>query len=209
MTPLRGAYDMHIEFLVEESSAEVVLQNMVPRILDAGVTYSIHPHQGKPDLLKKLPDRLRGYSRWIPDDWRIVVLLDADEVDCHNLKAKLEDIASDAGLTSKSAVAPGSRFQVLNRLAVKELEAWFFGDVAAIHTAFPRIPLTLGSKARYRNPDAIPGKTREVLQKMLQKHGYSVGMSPIAVSRAISRYMDPRSNRSKSFQVFATGLQKM
>lgn len=50
-------------------------------------------------------------------------------------------------------------FQVLNRLAIEELEAWFFGDVAALHSAYPRVPSTLGRRSRYRDPDAIRGGT--------------------------------------------------
>ena len=53
---------MHIEFLVEERSAEAALQNLLPRIFGSVATFTIHPYQGKPDLLKKLPIRLKGYS---------------------------------------------------------------------------------------------------------------------------------------------------
>ncbi len=78
---------MHIEFLVEERSAEAALQNLLPKIFGHAATFSIHPHQGKPDLLKKLPLRLQGYSYWLPEDWRIVVLVYADDDDCLELNA--------------------------------------------------------------------------------------------------------------------------
>lgn len=35
---------MHIEFLVEEPSAEAALQNLIPTILGQDVSYEIHPH---------------------------------------------------------------------------------------------------------------------------------------------------------------------
>jgi hypothetical protein len=143
---------MHIEFLVEESSAEAALQNLVPKILGSTVSFAVHPHQGKPDLLANLPGLLKGYRDWLPDDWRIVVLLDADEGDCRELKASLEDVAGGARLVTKSLTALGSHVQVLNRLAVKELEAWFFGDVEALSAAYPGIPVSLAKKARYRKP---------------------------------------------------------
>ncbi|PKO20249.1 MAG: hypothetical protein CVU38_21140, partial [Chloroflexi bacterium HGW-Chloroflexi-1] len=128
---------MHIEFLIEEPSAEAALNNLAPAILGPDATFQVHPYNGKPDLLAKLPGRLVGYRPWLPADWRIVVLLDADEADCLQLKARMDDIARAAGLVTKSA-AGGAQFQVLNRLAVQELEAWFFGDAAALCAAYPR-----------------------------------------------------------------------
>jgi len=80
---------MHIEFLLEEPSAEAALLNILPKILEQNITFAIHPYQGKQDLLKKLPDRFRGYKTWLPEDWRIVVLIDADDEDCRGLKAQL------------------------------------------------------------------------------------------------------------------------
>lgn len=73
---------MHLEFLVEEPSAEAALENLLPLMLGAAVTYQIHVHQGKQDLLLKLPARLRGYRRWLPPEWRIVALVDEDRQDC-------------------------------------------------------------------------------------------------------------------------------
>jgi len=55
----------------------------------------------------------------------------------------LERAAVQAGLITKSGVSSDSRFQVLNRLAIEELEAWFFNDIQALHTAHPRISLNL------------------------------------------------------------------
>jgi len=117
---------MHIEFLVEEPSAEAALFNIVPKILSRDVSFRIHPHQGKQDLLGKLLPRLRGYKNWLPEDWRIVVLVDADDEDCRVLKTKMENIANDARLVTKSKRTIVSSFQVLNRLAIEELEGWYF-----------------------------------------------------------------------------------
>ena len=65
---------MHIELLLEEHSAKVALDNLLNTILSGLATFKSHTFQGKKDLLKMLPNRLRGYKHWIPDDWRIVVL---------------------------------------------------------------------------------------------------------------------------------------
>jgi hypothetical protein len=198
---------MHIEFLVEEPSAEVALHAVVPRILGPEVSFRIHPHQGKTDLLRKLLNRLRGYRAWLPEDWRIVVLIDADNEDCRTLKHSLNEIGLRAGLVTKSEKSAAAKVQVLNRLAIEELEAWFFGDVEALHSAYPRISLTLGEKAKYRNSDEIVGGTWEALERELKKGGYySSGFSKISVARDVSIHMAPDRNRSKSFQVFRQGL---
>jgi hypothetical protein len=201
---------MHIEFLVEEPSSEAALQNILPRVLQEQISFAIHPFRGKPDLMKKLPARLRGYRAWIPESWRIVVLIDADEDDCHEIKAKLESAAIQARLITKSGLRSGSRFQVLNRLAIEELEAWFFGDIEAMHSAYPRISPYLGNKARYRDPDSIIGGTWEALERELKRVGYfSGGLNKISAAREISRFMVPERNRSRSFQIFRQGLVEM
>ena len=200
----------HIEFLVEEPSAEAALKNLAPRLLGEGITYRIHPYQGKSDLLAKLPARLRGYSSWLPEGWAIVVLVDEDRTDCRALKAEMEDAARDAGLTTLAAARAGERVQVLNRIAIEELEAWFFGDVAALRHVYPRINPNLDRQARYRDPDAIAGGTWEALERVLVRTGYlSGGLPKISVARDVSRFMDPERNRSHSFQVFASGLRRL
>ena len=111
---------------------------------------------------------------------------------------------------TKSGARGRGKFEVINRLAIEELEAWFFGDPEALVQAYPRVPATIGRKAQYRNPDAIAGGTWEALERVLQKAGYFPGgMSKVETARNISKYMDPLRNSSKSFQVFrdaVTGL---
>ena len=64
---------------------------------------------------------------------------------------------------TKSSAAQNEDFQVVNRLAIEELEAWFFGDVEALHAAYCRVSINLQDQARYRDPDAIRGGTYEAL----------------------------------------------
>lgn len=200
---------MHIELLVEELSVEAALQNILPRMLPPEVTFKVHPYSGKQDLLARLPGRLAGYRRWISRDLRIVILIDQDNADCRALKRRLDNLVAGAGLESKSG-AHGGIFQVLNRLAIEELEAWFFGDPQAFCTAYPRIPIRSLQRAAYRIPDAIAGGTAEALERILQRYRYyRSGMPKIEVARSISAYMDPERNRSKSFQVFRAGILQL
>ncbi|MGQ0775389.1 MAG: DUF4276 family protein [Pseudonocardiales bacterium] len=55
---------MNLEILVEERSAEHALRALLPRIVPE-VDFEIRVFQRKTDLLKKLPDRLKGYAAWI------------------------------------------------------------------------------------------------------------------------------------------------
>lgn len=199
---------MHIEFLLEERSAEEALKCILPKILSGNVSYRLHVFGGKDNLLKELPKRLKGYRRWIPDDWRIIVLIDEDRKDCLQMKEKLEKAAREAGLRTKSSTTSEGNFQVVNRLAVEELEAWFFGDIEALRKAYPKVSKTLQYQARYRNPDAVPGGTYEALERLLVRARYYTGKLPkVTVARNIARYMEPSRNRSKSFRVFVEGLK--
>ena len=198
---------MHIEFFLEEPSTQETLKAILPKILSNDVTFDFLVFEGKDDLLNNLSARLMGY-RWIPDNWRIMVLIDEDRRDCHELKAKLENAADGAGFVTKSNAAPNENFQVVNRLAIEELEAWFFGDVQALHAAYPRIPENLQSKAKYRDPDAIRGGTHEALERILKLANYYKGNVPKReVAQNIAQHMVPSRNRSKSFQVFVEGIK--
>jgi len=203
---------MHIEFLVEEPSAEEALKVLVPAITAGCCSFAIRTYQGKQQLLSRLANRLRGYRAWITEDYRIVVLIDEDRQDCSTLKGQLEAASRSAGLTTKSSCKRGKEFQVLNRVAVEELEAWFLGDVEALREAFPRVPAGLKRRKTFRDPDAVPGGTAEALRAVLQRAGYFRRLKHLPkqeIAKRISKYMDPQRNRSKSFQVFRDGLLEM
>ena len=83
-------------------------------------------------------------------------------------------------------------FQVLNRIVVEELEAWFFGDVPAIRQAYPKVSANLANQQPYRDPDAIKGGTWEALERVLKKAGYHLGgLQKKKASSDISQYMNP------------------
>ena len=178
---------MHLEILLEEPSMEAVLRSLLPRLVPDDVTWNTVVFRGKRDLLKKLPARLRGYRGWIQADHKIIVLIDEDRQDCHELKAKLERAAAGAGLSTKSSPRGDGRFDVVNRIVIEELEAWFFGDVPALVAAYPRVPRTLASRATYRDPDQIRGGTWEALERVLKRAGYfNAGYAKIDASRRIA-----------------------
>jgi len=198
---------LHLEFLVEEASLKSALTQLLPKILPSTLSSKIHAFRGKPDLLPKVPNRLKGYQAWLPPDWKIVILIDEDREDCLKLKKQLEYIAILAGLITKSSCQKYKSFQLLNRIVVEQLEAWFLGDVQAIRQAYPKVSANLANQQPYRDPDAIKGGTWEALERVLKKARYHPGgLEKYKASSEISQYMNPESNRSKSFQVFYRGL---
>lgn len=195
---------MIIEFYVEEESTEAMLGHVLPKMLPIAVAYRIFVFRGKQDLLRRLPQRLLQYQ-WRPDNWRVVILVDQDAEDCKALKARLEQIVADAGLTTR-AKNP-DQFRVLTRIAVEELEAWFFGDMEAVRAAFPRgVDANLEQKAAFRDPDAIRGGTAERLGTILSYY-FPQGLEKIRAAKAIALHMDPQRNTSKSFRMFYDAIR--
>lgn len=157
---------------VEEFSMEAALERLLPNLI-GDLEYQIIRFQCKDDLLKQAPIRLRAYASWLPEGWRILVLVDRDDDNCVALKAILEQMAAAAGLRTKTAAGIGRRFQVVNRIAIEELESWFFGDWQAVQAAYPRVPATIPQKASFRDPDAIAGGTWEALSEFSRKRAIS------------------------------------
>lgn len=192
----------HIEFLVEERSMEAFLTPLLKRCLPAGCTFQIHAHQGKLALLRKLENRLKGYASFLPENYRIVVIVDMDQDQCDQLKSTLEEACTHAGLRSRRA-AGGPQWQVVTRIAIEELEAWYFGDWQAVCRAFPGVSTTIPRRAGYRKPDAIQGGTWEAFERVLKQGGhYKQGLPKVRAATAMGRYMKPDDNCSPSFQVF-------
>jgi hypothetical protein len=198
----------HIEFLVEEQSMETALLELLPKIL-GDISFSIYPHQCKQELLARLPQRLDGYARWLPENWRLVIIVDRDDDDCRALKTTLETMAATANIISRSR-GQGGRYAVVNRLAIEELEAWYFGDWDAVRAGYPKVPESIPRKARYRQPDGILGGTWEALEQVMQRAGYfRSGLRKIEVARVLGAQMDPSRNTSPSFQALRNVLLEM
>ncbi|MBH2010339.1 MAG: DUF4276 family protein [Xanthomonadaceae bacterium] len=136
---------MHIEFLVEDSSGEKLLAQLLPRILgEQGQlhTWRLKAYKGigripqgltakadpaKRMLLDQLPRLLQGYGK-TPGIDAVVVVLDTDRRDCRDFLQEL------TALTQGCKPAPRTLF----RLAVEEMEAWYLGDREALLKAYPR-----------------------------------------------------------------------
>ncbi|WP_210518377.1 DUF4276 family protein [Hymenobacter terricola] len=198
---------MHVEFLLEEPSAEAALTQLLPRLLPDDTWHCV-PHQGKAALFLRLPALLKTYARRMAHEpnLRVVVLMDAD-ADCRKAKQQLETLVAAAQLLTKAMAPAGQPFRVLTRLAVSELEAWFLGDRAAIQAAYPRVRAH-HFKGLPRDPDAVPD-TWETLHRVLRKGGYyPASKAKVEWSENIAQHLNlrPDGNESASFRYFCQGL---
>lgn len=188
-------------FFVEELSMEMFLRAVLPKLLPRNAHYDIYAFQGKPDLLKKLPDRLRGLGRALAPGSRIIVLTDQDNDDCQQLKRKLNQTALRAGLRVGGRNV--TTWQVINRIVVRELESWYFGDWDAVRSAFPRVSANVPRQQPYRDPDNIAGGTWEALERLLKRGGYyRTGIAKVELARKIGSQFDPNRCTSPSFRCF-------
>ena len=130
------------------------------------------------------------------------MLVDQDDDDCRQLKARFEQAAAEAGLLSRTA-AEDRPWQVANRVVIEELEeleAWYFGDWDAVRAAYPRVRPNIPQQARYRDPDAIQGGTWEAFERVLKRYGYfTTGLRKVEAARAVATHFDPGRSRSHSF----------
>ncbi len=200
----------HVEVLVEEPSMERVLTLLLPKLLGS-TTFEIYVHQGKHHLLRKLPQRLAAYAKSLPEDWRVLVVVDRDSQQCDVLKKEIDDCAAKAGLVPRSrAKKSGPRWQLVSRIAIEELEAWYFGDWEAVCAAYPKVKSTVVKQASYRKPDEIRGGTWEAFERELKKHGYFLGgLRKMEAASTIAAHMEPTRNCSPSFQRLVEVLEEL
>lgn len=179
---------------------EHFLRTLLERVLPNDCLLSFHSSKSKQSLLKNLSNRLRGYQHWLPPDHRVVVIVDQDEDDCRKLKAQLEDVAVGAHLRTRTTGGDDD-WQVVHRIVIEELEAWYFGDWEAVRAAYPKVSPNVPRNARYRAPDAIRGGTWEAFERILKNAGYfKTGLRKREAARAVAAHIEPTRNRSGSFQ---------
>lgn len=128
-----------------------------------------------------------------------MIIVDRDDDDCEELKRRMETMALVAGLRTRTEHGDGN-WQVVNRIAIEELEAWYFGDWPAVCECYPRVARNLPRREAFRDPDAIRGGTWEAFERALNQAGYfRSGLRKTEAARALGRAVDPRRNSSRSF----------
>lgn len=175
-------------FLLEEPSMEEFLNGFLPRVLTDDWLWECVPHQGKSDLEKSIPRKLRA---WREPGARFVVIRDQDSGDCAKIKDRLQLLCDDSG---------GNR-DVLIRIACRELESWFLGNLQAVDDAFGLNKLgRLQVNEKYRKPDKLL-KPSDELKRLVPSY------QKLSGARVMGRCLDIGENRSRSFRAFVTGIQ--
>ena len=186
--------DERVEFLLEEPSMKNVLAEILPRILPKGyeldVNCFLRPHQGKSDLKKSIPKKVKVFSNLKQQTTKVIIIQDQDSNDCIKLKKDLLSLCSESGTCP-----------VLIRIACRELENWYLGDMAAIEKVYPEFKAkSHQSKAKFRIVDNCQGAYE--LEKMIKS------FQKTSASKSISKHLDLTANKSVSFNQFISGVEK-
>ena len=206
---------------LEDFSGELLLQELLPKLLGPQSqphTWRLHSYEGigrvpkdlakvgdpaKRILLNQLPRLLRGYAR-TPGIDAVVVVLDVDRRDCRAFLDELKLIAEDA---SRDAIT-------MFRLAIEEMEAWYFGDEAALIAAYPKAKREVLDRYVQDSicdtwelfADAVyPGGSGAI-----KKVGWPLpGQVKCDWARSLGPLLDPDQNVSPSFGKLRDGLRSL
>ena len=179
-----------IVFFLEGPSEKELLLGLLPRILPADMDVCYLVFRGKQDLEKNLVRRLRGWKR--PDSV-FVVMRDQDAGDCRHIKAQLEDLCRSSGKSGW-----------LVRIACREIESFFLGDLAAVEQGLGVDNLQKRQYSRkLRNPDALVSPARELMKLTGQRYDKLSG------SRSIAPHLNVEQNKSHSFNVLVAGIRNL
>lgn len=211
---------MHIEILVEDSSGKKLLDLLLPKLLgeqNAQHSWRVHSYRGigrirkglhaggdpeKRILLDQLPRLLRGYGKTGYN--AVVVVLDSDRRNCKEFLAELHELAERCDAPKHT----------MFRLAIEEVEAWYFGDRIALQGAYPKAKANV--LGRY-DQDSVcnawemladathPGGSGEI-----KKKGWPLpGQLKYEWAERIGPLLEPDRNLSPSFGKLRDGLRRL
>ncbi len=204
---------MHFEVLTEDVSGQIMLETLIPKIIDTDVhTYKVRGYKGcgslppnlktsqdpsKRALLNQLPKLLAGYGKQRNMELTVIVVCDLDKREKNTFLEELKSVLK------KCNPSPQTSFC----LAIEEGEAWLLGDWSAIKSAYPNAKEQIFKE--YKN-DVICGTWEKLADivfigghKSLKKKGQqAVGKAKSEWASSICPKMDVNINKSPSFNSF-------
>lgn len=179
-------------FLLEERSAKVMLEGLLPRMLDERIEFKLIAFEGKQDLEKRMTMRMQGY---VNPDARFIIMRDQDNApNCKKLKLNLVNKCKASGKGHYSLV----------RIACRELETFYLADLLAVERALGVKGLSSKQRgAKFRNPDYLVSPSHEL--KVITGQQYE----KISGSRAIGLHLDVEVSRSDSFRNLVVGIKRL
>lgn len=214
---------MHFEVLVEDTSGEILMRALLPKVLGANGsphTWRTHAYKGigrippglrgttdaaKRILLDRLPKLLAGYGKSLMgQDASVVVIVDLDHRDCLKFKQELLHVVK--GLRPRPTV--------LFRIAIEETEAWLLGDRGAVLRAFPKAN---NAVLESYVPDSICGTWEKLADAVfpggaakLKAEGYPrIGEQKCRWAQHIGQHIEIESHPSPSLRILANGLLRL
>ena len=213
---------MHFEVLVEDQSGRIAVDIVLAKILGpnhASHSWRTHGYKGlgripkdldatadpsRRILLAQLPGLLRGYGKSLdPDQSCVVVVVDADRLDCIAFKQELLRILD----------ACNPRPRTLFRIAVEEGEAWLLGDRNAVLTAYPNARRAVLDAYEQ---DSICGTWEVLAAALMPRRARSKplgwpesGVAKCRWAETIAPHLDVERNASPSFRAFRDGIRKV
>lgn len=205
---------MILEVLVEGGADVPVVREVLARRfgLTEEVDFRIHPHRGKgrlPDdpsrrpapehrgLLDQLPAKLRGYARTHAyADMVIVVVIDADDEDCRELKRRIVELYN--------AVTPRPP-RLLVRIAVEETESWFLADPPAVRAAYPKART---ARLAAFTPDEVCGAWERLAEAIGRDPNKCTGADKYEWADAIAPHLDLAEPASPSLRALIEGVAR-
>jgi hypothetical protein len=177
-------------FFLEGPSEKELLLGVLPKMIPADMDVRYLVFRGKQDLEKNLVRRLRGWQ--LPNSM-FVILRDQDAGDCRHVKAGLVEKCTESGKTGW-----------LVRVACREMESFFLGDLAAVEQGLGVDKLREKQKTRkFRNPDNLANPSAELMKLTGNRYDKLSG------SRAISPHLNIECNKSHSFKILVDGICKL
>lgn len=177
-----------VVFCLEEPSAKAMLEGVLPRLLP-DITARFLVFEGKQDLHKQLERKIKLWQ----GDAHFVVMRDQDSGDCIKIKNELRNLCVSAG-----------RPDALIRIACRELESFYLGDLTAVENGLGISGLAKQQASRkFREPDRLVNASEEL--KKITKNEYQ----KVDGSRRIGPHLslDGRNkNCSSSFIALIDGL---
>ncbi len=179
--------------MTEEPSAGNFLRVILPKILPEDYALDINcfirTHEGKNDLQKSIKNKIKAWPHW-GRPVKVLVIHDQDANDCEQLKSSLLDLFK------------GTPTPAVIRIACRELENWYLGDLDAVEAVYPATKASsLKAKAKYRNPDNLSGANEMRL--------LTSDFSKSHASKTIPKHMNINNNNSASFNHLISGVQKL
>lgn len=177
-------------FLLEERSMKEFLDRLLPRAFPR-LDFLCVPHEGKQDLEKSIPRKLRA---WNEPGVKFIVIRDNDGAPCKKIKSKIQKLCTQS-----------RHSDTLVRIACQELEAWYLGEPMALAAAFQQPNLKkISNKPRYNDPDVVKSPSA-VLERMIPS------FQKISAARRMGEAISTseKDNHSCSYQNFLSGVRQI